>query len=111
MHRYRTTPVFVIRHQFNVNGYNLFCNSCPTQCGGEFVCLVAEIAHPGVRLLTVLCVYGTLSGELPCFLDTLGEVMCTCRSGTIIASDLNINVNPSNRSYDNKNTTDYFIDR
>ena len=69
--------------------------------------LVAEVAHHGSRLFTVLCVYRTPSGELPGFLDSLGQVMGTLPSGTIIAGDLNIDLNPSNTSFDNKNTRDY----
>ena len=114
-------------NQFSIPGYELFCNSRVGARGGG-VCiyvhqmfearvvparlagceaLMAELFCHGSRLFTVFCLYRAPSGELPLFLGDLAGILESLPACSLLVGDVNIDLNPNNKSYSDKATKTY----
>ena len=114
-------------NQYELDGYNLFCNSRKKNKGGG-VCayvsqkfearveparlegaesLLVEMWYHGSRMFSALCIYRTPSGELPAFLGGLGPILASLPSGSVVLGDINIDLCPDNNSFNETNTKNY----
>lgn len=62
---------------------------------GWFGVLVAEFSSDGVRLFSVLCVYGATLEELSTFLGGLEQTMGPLPTGSPVVGDMNIDIDPT----------------